>query len=71
MMAVRNRRNSRRIREKKLCEHVISSGEDSGENSIVIMDEDEENGDVAAMQGCEPDPDQRPEHSGEEGDDTV
>ncbi len=56
---------------KKLCEHVISSGEDSGENSIVIMDEDEENGDVAAMQGCEPDPDQRPEHSGEEGDDTV
>jgi hypothetical protein len=56
---------------KKLCEHVISSGEDSGENSFVIMEEDEENGEGGVMQSCEPDPDQRPELGGEESDDMT
>jgi hypothetical protein len=39
---------------KQLCEHVISSGETAAEESIEIMEQD--GGENAVMQGCEPDP---------------
>jgi hypothetical protein len=48
---------------------VISSGEDSGENSVVIMEED--NGEEGVMQGCEQDPDQRPEQDSQESDEMT